>query len=52
MCLMLLVRSTAIAPLQKVRKEQKHLHFKRNAKGQPLMRFRMEKLLGQIEKGG
>ncbi len=37
---------------QKARKEQKHLHFKRNAKGQPLMRFRMEKLLGQIEKGG
>jgi apyrase len=35
---------------QKGRKEQKHLHFKRNAKGQPLMRYRMEKLLSQIQK--
>ncbi|PNW85403.1 hypothetical protein CHLRE_03g184750v5 [Chlamydomonas reinhardtii] len=45
-------RQKRLAAAEKVRKEQKHLHFKRNAKGQPLMRFRMEKLLGQIEKGG
>ncbi|KAG2448295.1 hypothetical protein HYH02_006879 [Chlamydomonas schloesseri] len=45
-------RQKRLAAAEKARKEQKHLHFKRNAKGQPLMRFRMEKLLGQIEKGG
>ncbi|EFJ51965.1 hypothetical protein VOLCADRAFT_120373 [Volvox carteri f. nagariensis] len=39
-----------VAAAEKSRKEQKHLHFKRNAKGQPLMRYRMEKLLSQIQK--
>ncbi|KXZ56727.1 hypothetical protein GPECTOR_1g655 [Gonium pectorale] len=43
-------RLQRVAAVEKARKEQKHLHFKRNAKGQPLMRYRMEKLLSQIQK--
>ncbi len=35
--------------LQKHRKEEKHLYFKRTAKGQPLMRYRMDKLLAKIQ---
>ncbi|GLC38950.1 hypothetical protein PLESTB_000464800 [Pleodorina starrii] len=43
-------RMKKVAAVEKARKEQKHLHFKRTATGQPLMRYRMEKLLSQIQK--
>ncbi|GIL72973.1 hypothetical protein Vretifemale_3216 [Volvox reticuliferus] len=43
-------RIKQMAVAEKSRKEQKHLYFKRNAKGQPLMRYRMDKLLSQIQK--
>lgn len=44
-------RQKHIAEVEKARKEEKQRYFKRNAKGQPLMRYRMEKLLAQIEQG-
>lgn len=34
---------------QKARKDERHNFFKCNAKGQPLMRYRMEKLLAKIQ---
>ncbi|GIL42986.1 hypothetical protein Vafri_787 [Volvox africanus] len=43
-------RIKKLALAEKSRKDQKHLYFKRNAKGQPLMRYRMDKLLSQIQK--
>ena len=47
----LLPAACACVRAQKARKEEKQRFFKRNAKGQPLMRYRMEKLLAQIEHG-
>ncbi|PNH12385.1 hypothetical protein TSOC_000684 [Tetrabaena socialis] len=38
-----------VAIAEKARKEQKQLHFKRTAKGQPVMRYRMEKLLAHLQ---
>jgi hypothetical protein len=38
-------------PPQKHRQEQKHQHFQRTKKGQPLMRYRIEKMLDELRAG-